>query len=272
MKTKNHPNFEYFKKLYLMQRDLLLSRSEFLLEAKNISDSGKTIEDFFKEMLNQIFNNRFRATTGHIIYSKSKEAELIISPHVDIIIVDNLVPNVLFHPGGLNCIPEFVPQESVVGILEVKKTLNKKVVEKALKQLSEVMATAHLLKNDDKNYIPGGIELTQPLTSLIHNNPVIGVVGVTHSGKDISYNTQGKDDVDIIFTLDGFLQVIAQKEKDALYAGKRGGIQEFDYIIKPKNRTNILPALGYLTYYLYRTSGRILDIEKYYGNVHLIEW
>jgi hypothetical protein len=101
---------------------------------RNIDITGDEIEYEVRLLLKNLLPQRFHITHGYIISAVNKQDEPFVSPQVDVIIVDTLVPHSIFvfdKQSGM----EVVPVEAVVGIFEVKRTLNRESLPGTIKAL-----------------------------------------------------------------------------------------------------------------------------------------
>lgn len=87
---------------------------------KNIGGCGSSIENFIQDFLKTILPSRFCVKSGYIIAPNSNAP--FMSPHMDIVITDSLVPDSLL-PFSTSPGLGLIPYESVVGIIEIKRTL-----------------------------------------------------------------------------------------------------------------------------------------------------
>jgi hypothetical protein len=233
----------------------------------DINESGKIIEDFIKDTFNSLLGNRFRATSGYIVYAESINEPFKFSPHVDIIIVDTLVPNIIFPYKEFKGKTEFVPQQAVVGIFEVKKSLNCTTLKESLDHICKIKDAVQLIKNNNDCYVPGGAKLGRGLCSEIYSNPIFGIVGLENKEeKDTYYEKISSGLVDIIFTLDGFLQVCVKRGESSPYIGPINNPEEYTFQNNEKDISNLNLALGYIINYLQHTSGKSFNAFLYYGN------
>lgn len=244
-------------------------KANLLLDHYKIDQSGSLVEEFVKNLFNKMFNPRFRATSGYIVSAEGHEKPYKFSPHIDLIIVDALVPNVIFPQTEFENKTEFVPKEAVVGIFEVKKKLDANTFETALEHIRKVRSAVDIKKNDETRYLVGGMGIGQGLQSHIYSNPILGVIGLESDPKVVSHELKHIG-IDIAFTFDGFCQALAMKGASTLYCGPILNVQYYEFLLLPHSKTNLSISLGYVTYYLQRTSGKHFDIISYYLNKNLL--
>ena len=129
--------------------------------------TGNEIEQEVRRLLKNLLPQRFHVTHGYILSAANKHDQPLVSPQVDAIIVDTLVPHSIFiveqHSGM-----EVVPIEAVVGVFEVKRTLNRESLlgtlknigtEKeigAIKQLRDICEKVGVRKDNTERLLPGG--------------------------------------------------------------------------------------------------------------------
>lgn len=152
----------------------------------NIGATGSGVEDEVRALLRSILPERFRVTHGYIVKAIDHRNEPVVSPQVDVIIVDTLVPHSLWLVDPTQGI-EIVPTEAVVGVIEVKRTLTVgtfvtgkpaagSLVE-AIGHLREI-AGAVLVKDDPTGYMPGGMAVGAGLKGPYYGNPVLGIISL----------------------------------------------------------------------------------------------
>jgi len=212
---------------YLVEKSLFSHRY-----TKNINFSGSYVEHEVRKFFSDILPQRFKVTHGYVVYAKSESETPSISPQIDMIIVDTLVPHVVMRVDERDGM-EIVPKECVVGIFEIKRTLNKKSLfgtkkEKGvlehLKLIAEILGV--VTKTDGRKFLPGGIELNKRLGGGNYSNPILGIIGLTHNlnsknfdfGKDaLRYKSENKWVIwnglnfDILASMSGFIYVKSEK-------------------------------------------------------------
>ncbi len=204
---------------------------------RNINVSGSEIEQEVRRLLRNLLPQRFHVTHGYIISAENQQTEPRISPQVDAIIVDTLVPHSIFiidqHSGM-----EVVPIEAVVGVFEIKRTLTKESLlnkkDGAFKHVRDICNTVGIRKDNDGMFLPGGVEIYpfirtipqeffslrgEDILKLSHNqpqgyysNPIIGIIGVEHVnnlGVKLEQWTEKKQVdlsmIDLLFSINGYL-------------------------------------------------------------------
>lgn len=281
--------------------NLNLKYIEYLLEKtsltqgyiRNLNVTGSEIEQEVRHLLRNILPQRFHVTHGYIISAPNKAEEPAVSPQVDVIIVDTMVPHSIFivdqHSGM-----EVVPIEAVVGVFEVKRTLNRssllgtKKEVGAIKHLRDIYNLVGIRKDDLRTYLTGGILIEPSITGNGYlSNPLIGIIGVDHEeniGQELFARIKnGRIDfgmIDIVFSIHGFLACTGQLLPDGdvavcprLY---RDEAEEFPlfavYIHPPRTQIEIVAkAIGFIVGYIAHTGGRIFDLDKYFFNESLMK-
>ena len=204
------PSYKDLFELNIKYIDYLLAKT-LLSQAylKNIQLTGSEIEFEVRDLLRNLLPKRFHVTNGYIVFAKNVEDEPAVSPQVDVIIVDTLVPHSLFivdNQSGM----EIVPVEAVVGIFEVKRTLNKRSLvgtknEKgAIDHLNDICRSVEIRNDNQERYLPGGIlapiigsesynpnqydpyrEFSRLYPEIYHaayfSNPIVGIIGIDHA-------------------------------------------------------------------------------------------
>ncbi|MBT6068451.1 hypothetical protein HOG48_01715 [Candidatus Peregrinibacteria bacterium] len=289
-----HLNIKYIE--YLLEKSLLSHQY-----TKNISISGSLVENEIREIFKNILPKRFHVTHGYIVSAESKSKEPNISPQIDMIVVDTLVPHSIFivdKESGM----EIVPLESVVGIFEIKRKIDKysllgtKKRKGAFEHIHDIISKVGVNKYNKKKLLPGGVELGGGLTGGYCANPIIGIIGLEHS-KSLRSNptaklTKGtkspksiehvwitskyKPEIDIITSLDGFIHAIVQNDPPHNFAianpREKKATYKFGTMVKNKERSQALivsRAIGFILYYIQNTVGSSGNIDKYFFNEHL---
>jgi hypothetical protein len=269
-----------FKELYgthLKYIEYLLERSHLYHKSlKNIKETGDDVEIEIRNFIKYFIPNRFRVTHGYIAYIKDNESDPIISPQIDLIIVDELVQNRIFSLGKSEGI-DIVPVESVVGIIEIKRTLNDKSLTKSITHISKIKKSVGVVKDNADYYLPGG-DLTKDLKTGFYSNPFIGIISLANefsnpqdefvtkfSGKLI------KNEIDAVISLDGFLGcLIDQINGNILIKTVREKGEKYWYGFLSNDKFSkaslISRSIGIIIYYLSHTTGKRMKFENYFFN------
>lgn len=286
MKTQTYKDIFNINIKYL---DYLISKS-FLSHQYlgNIPESGSQVESELRSIFSKILPKRYKVTHGYIASATNSSEEPLISPQLDMIIVDTLVPQSLFILDSELSL-ELVPIESVVAIFEIKRTLNKSSFTKALNHLFETQQKLNLKKNNKSLYFPTGVNGIGSL----YSNPLIGILSITHEKKsDLdNYKSEFLDvfedllkqnkapDLDICSCLGAFfIGTCDNTGKNFWTYPLRDENKKYSYLFKihPKldnpleDRLSeayfLSITLGYVQYYISQITGRMANLENYYFN------
>lgn len=217
-----------------------------------------------------------------------KATEPSVSPQVDVIIVDTLVPHSLWLVDKTQGI-EIVPEEAVVGIIEVKRTLDATSLSSALIQLRHIFRDASLRKDDPAPYLPGGVIVGPGLRSPYRGNPFIGIIGLASSGKFAATPseevanalanliTDGSEPLllDFVLCLSGIFVATADPSNPSNYHPSPVRIEPATHWAEASPRTNkqgrvaVAQGLGFILAFLNNACGRSFDPEKYFFNVSI---
>jgi len=296
-KIQEKPTFKDIFNLNIKYIEYLLAKthlSQFYVN--NIQVAGSEIEREIRDLLHKLIPKRFSVTHGYIIAAKDSNEEPTISPQVDIIIVDTLVPHSIYVVDEASGI-EVVPVEAVVGIFEIKRTLNKvsflgstKRNPGAVKHLKDICVAANVTKTDKSMFLPGGLGLGPSFSSDsgYSPNPIVGVITVDHieginekMEKWIVENKVLNDSLlDIIVSLNGFLVTIGTKDN----SGKsiptiihvRKSVERDTFCVFREGTDEnyskgeiVSRALGYIVSYLAGSSGKAINPNHYFWNKSL---
>lgn len=268
-----------FKELY----DVHLKYIEYLLERthlyhhtlKNIKETGDDVEIEIRNFIKYFLPSRFRVTHGYIVSIKDQKSEPVISPQADLIIVDELVTNRIFSIGKSEGI-DLVPVEAVVGVFEIKRTLNKESLSSAIDHLSEIKTTVGIEKGSSDYYLPGG-DLAKGFTTGYQSNPFLGIISLTSEFKDAKEEFVTKfsgqllkTEIDAVISLDGFLGCMIDKDGGIMVENVRKKDKEywFGFLTKDKfSQLGIISrSIGVILGYLSFTTGRRISFQNYFAN------
>ena len=256
-------------KLFLDELEFFGKNSYFASQSmRNPDECGELIELAIRKFLMEIIGERFKITHGYIYSSQHKK----LSPQIDIIITDKLVPHVLKRFDHLDNL-EIVPAEAVVAIFEIKRTLRASAFKSAADHLEKIFYDVPLSKDRNETYLPGGIELKSGVGVSIdggHNsNPLIGIIGLLHEiGLDLN-NQKLPWFVDVIFSFQGFLRAPKDNNSDSLkvctYRNTQTLIEYKAFLDQTdQGRINLLKGfVAYLLRYLSEVSGRNFEVNTY---------
>ena len=279
MEKKEKFEFKNILNLHIKYVDYLISKTYLShQDIKNIALSGSETEAEIRFLFQNIIPDRFRVTHGYILHAPDNVSEPKLSKQVDFIIVDNLVTNRIFSLDKNNGM-EIVPVESVVGIFEVKRTLNEDILGKALEHLKSIIDTVGINKADPIHYLPGGIPL-DGLTSGTHSNPLIGIISLDHDIPNNQTTAQklfieaNKLKLDFITSLSGLMICPVDTPKDNLpvnflIKNIRDNPDEYYCFLNENNvkQTTVLSRLfGYVSAYLANCTGKKINARNYFFN------
>jgi hypothetical protein len=225
------PTMAELHEMHLRQLDAVVSESELLLQKEGgldgeLKTSGSVCETFVKHTLRDfIVPHHFRVVTGFIA-SPQLLRERRNLPQCDLIIVDSTVPPILRFP---NSQIEVVARESVVGIIEVKRTLTPATLFQQTAKgesgaLAQIRTILDALGEQDAFKVDNKLNRFNRHVGF-HNyssdKPLVAVIGLKHQG--LQFDTQvpeliGLSDspVDFVWALDGAATVPAFKSPDGL--------------------------------------------------------
>jgi hypothetical protein len=281
--------------VYAKYIDYLVEKTRLPLGLQNIAESGRDTEVEIRGLLRRVLPQRYRITHGHVVYAPERTEPPIVSPQVDLIIVDNLIPNSIFtlDPDiGL----EVVPLEATLAIVELKKTLSRKTLfnEKggkgAIPHLRNVMEVLGFDKTNDATYWPGGLEQNShsalKFEGLYHSNPMLAVLSLDH---DLKFNAPNSRIFKVFNS--GFQSIETRPPIDLIlsFSGLMiapGDMHGNTYLLShwPKNKSewpsySVLPkeneadrarvvaeGIGYILGYLSKQTGRYFPVSNYFFN------
>jgi hypothetical protein len=250
----------------------------------NIGTTGSSVEVELRELLRRLLPARFRVTHGYVVDAPSRTEEPHVSSQVDILIVDTLVPHSLFVIDDSQGM-ELVPRESVVGIIEAKRTLTNATVREASAHLAEIVSTAGVTKDDDTRLLPGGTPLGELLVGGYRCNPLVGILAI--DAADVYTTTPGTLSAEVLelngdeFGLDfvGALSGIMV----ATALGPSGDLSVFNpRPAGPMNWGEVSPAVmdppvalsrlfGFILAYIGTCSGRAVPVDRYFFNTSIVD-
>lgn len=280
--------------MHLKYIEYLITKTLFSHQyTKNISNAGQECEEEIRFLFRNILSKRFHVTHGYIVAAENIMDEPLLSPQIDLIIVDTLVPHSLFLIGKEGE-SEIVPIESVVGIFEIKRTLSRDSLvgeNGALNHLKKIINSVNLKKDNPNDYLSGGI-ITRGITGGLKSNPLIGILSIDHDS-DLYNQSKTREifwkdnqvilpELDIVASLSGFIMATADPinnqnfkaitvREPNLSLGYKLWIPE-----KEGNELTHKPALfaaifGFIQHYLYLITGRHSSLENYFYNKTLIQ-
>jgi hypothetical protein len=254
---------------------------------RNIAVTGSGVENEIRAVLRSVIPDRFRVTTGYIVTAERRDIEPTVSPQIDILIVDTLVPHSLWlvDPGqGI----EIVPLEAVVGIIEVKRTLDTSSMHDAVGHLVDIVTRSQVRKDNDTGYIPGGLSAGDGLKVPYRSNPLIGIIGLAadrvfagapSEGVFAALESAAGDDnqkliLDFVLALSGTFvgtanpTVPGESNYDAKLVQTESSAHWAEESARTgtSGRAGLAKGLGFIQAYISQTCGRIASAESYFFN------
>jgi len=171
--------------VHLKETEAVIAQSMLLLQKKTdgqsgeLKTSGDLVESYVRNFIRQISPDGIRVTSGYIVNPMTFKGEQNLPQH-DIVLSHKAIPPLF---SIIEDKIDIVPVESMVGIIEVKRTLTKESIQSAhshiLKTYNEVIKD---FKTKELDYNTLGITL-RPSTQ----SPMFGIIGLKSelSQKDI---------------------------------------------------------------------------------------
>lgn len=280
------PTYRDLFEVHLRYSEYIRAKSYVIHQyVQNIAVSGAGVETEVRAVLRSILPDRFRVTSGYIVSAESKNVEPRVSPQVDILIVDTLVPHSLWVVDRDQGV-EIVPREAVVGIIEVKSTLSPASVLSSIRHLRKIVDEVDIRKDDNTGFMPGGMVAGMGLLSPYRGNPIIGVIGL---GADTSFAAAPSDEVlnaltaategssrrfviDFVLSLSGIFVATADSGSPGNYEPKLVQTSPASHWAEAsmrsgrEGRVGLAQGLGFILAYVGKTCGRVADTEKYFFN------
>jgi len=242
--------------LFLNEIDFLNDNSYFAhQDMKNTSGCGALVEIALRKLIQEAIGQRFKVTHGYIYSSQYNK----LSPQIDIIITDTLVPHCLKRFDYLNNL-EIIPVESVVGLFEVKRTLNSITLEDAYTQLETRFDSIPLQKDLGILVTPGGVEEF----GCLYSNPLIGIISIQNEIKDLDLK-QIPWFIDTIFNCQDFFIALCENNQYVIKPCRPANKKvPYKKITNHKKEDRLQMFICYLLAYLGKVAGRKFD-----PNLHL---
>lgn len=228
---------------------------------KNIGGCGSSIENFIQDFLKTILPTRFCIKSGYIVAPSGNTP--IMSPHMDIVITDSLVPDSLL-PFSASPGLGLIPYESVVGIVEVKRTLTKNSIMEACDHLQKCDFIFEAGKHLDSIAIGG---LSSPDIIGYKWNPFLSILSVYNqlspdcqANVEQKLNLQKNPQISFIASLDGFY-IGTTKDGSSTVIEDRD--QAYSYR-RSEGTAAIKLLLKHVYFHLRQTTGAWADFNKYW--------
>ncbi len=185
-----------------------ISKLSGIYHSYHATKCGKEVEDWVASFLLSFIPGRFGLIqNGHIVSMNEGKTEFFRSNDIDLIIYDKMVCGSNPLDAALSKNLQVIPVEAVVGIFEIKRTLNGTYLKEALSHLREIKKTIHIDKNNMKDYLIGGQELPENIASGVRSNPIFGILFLRCSLKQTN-NIQKVIREELLNKNDGFLDLI----------------------------------------------------------------
>lgn len=198
-------------KAYAAEMQSVLKLSELLLQKQKnslsgeLKTSGTFCEDFIRNLIKTHTPNHIRVTSGYILDPEKKNNDENL-PQFDLLLVDNSIPPIYRFQ---NVDIEVVPVEAVCGVIEIKRHIDNRNINKFIEKLSNSV----LLYSGLTKTMP-----FQPNSISVHNmcptitSPLIGLISLT---SQIQATLIGAtlNIIDFIWSIDGFLMLPVQERR-----------------------------------------------------------
>lgn len=216
----------------------------------------------------------------------SRHVEPTVSPQIDAIIVDTLVPHSLWVVDDSSQGVEIVPREAVVGIIEVKRTLDVASVKSAVEHLGKIVNAVGIRKDDSVSLMPGGGVIGNGLTGPYRGNPLLGVIGLVAKGSfettpghtlytAITQSSTPSLILDFALAMSGIFTATATPnthnyEPLLVQDSLASAWAEASINTGTNGRVALAQGLGFIQAYIGKTCGRAADAEHYFFNDSIV--
>lgn len=169
--------FSELIEVHLKETEAIIAQSALLLQKKTdgqsgeLKSAGNLVEIYVRNFINRISPDGIKVTSGYIVNPKILKSKENLPQH-DIILANKDTPPIF---SIIDDKIEIIPVESMVGIIEVKRTLTSDSLKKAQSQILntyENVIKSHRTKEDNYNTV--SITL-KPGTQ----SPLFGIIGLT---------------------------------------------------------------------------------------------
>ena len=170
--------FSELIEVHIKETEAVIAQSALLLQKRTdgqsgeLKSAGNLIENYVRNFIKKISPDGIKVTSGYIVNPKSFKAKDNLSQHD--IILTNKATSPIF--SIIDDAIEIIPVESMVGIIEVKRTLTVKSLKDAQSQILntyENVIKEYRTKEEDNNTI--SISSLKPGTLA----PLFGIIGLT---------------------------------------------------------------------------------------------
>lgn len=194
--------------------DIALSQVKYIHNTGDIPSSGSHLEVALRAFFKKKLPNKYYISNGHII-----DANLSVSPQLDLIIADNFRTPILYKTFDET---EYITYESVYAYAEIKSSWDKKYIEDFIITKKRMYSFLNRQPTDPKFLDAGGkgIMLNVPTTTYDYKNPLFSFMFIGSSSsftfehiKDLYLNTEWRHLPNIICLFDRGLIVNIDKSK-----------------------------------------------------------
>ncbi|KOF02223.1 hypothetical protein OB69_13400 [Roseivirga seohaensis subsp. aquiponti] len=162
--------------VHLKETEAVIAQSKLLLQKHSYGQSGELksagnlVESYIRNFISQISPDAIKVTSGYVVNPKILKSEINLAQH-DIILANKATPPIF---SIVNNEIDVVPIESMVGIIEVKRTLTRESIKSAFEQISNTYENVikGFRKKDEGN---NSLSVTiKPGT----RSPMFGIIGL----------------------------------------------------------------------------------------------
>ncbi|MCD4677773.1 MAG: hypothetical protein K8S18_17515, partial [Desulfobacula sp.] len=161
----------------MKETEAVIAQSSLLLQKKNdgqsgeLKSAGNLVENYIRDFLRKISPDGVTVSSGYVVSTKTFKSKQNLAQH-DIVLSHNMIPPLFSIIDGEI---DIVPVESMVGIIEVKRTLTidslKSAQDHILKTYNDVIKN---YKTKDMGYNTVSITTKHGTQS-----PLFGIIGLT---------------------------------------------------------------------------------------------
>lgn len=169
--------------VHIKEVEAILAQTELLLQKPSggqsgeLKTSGSLVENYLRGFISSISPSGIHVTSGYVVNQKTLSADKNLPQH-DIILSDKASPSLFSIVDGEI---EIVAVESLVGIIEVKRTLTKSSINSAQDQIKSTYESAikdYKTKSESINTV--SISTLKPGTQ----SPLFGIIGLSSEISD----------------------------------------------------------------------------------------
>jgi len=162
--------------VHLKETEAIIAQSNLLLQKRKdgqsgeLKSAGNLIENYIRNLIDNISPDAIKVTSGYVVNSKTLKSEINLAQH-DIILAHKATPPLF---SIIDDKIEIIPIESMVGIIEVKRTLTKSSLKDAYEQIlcsyNEIIKE---FRKKDANYNTLSVTIKPGTTA-----PLFGIIGL----------------------------------------------------------------------------------------------